>query len=213
MSSLKTELSKKHFRVTIFGSARIKYTHPVYKQVEKLAELIAKEGIDIVTGGGPGLMDAASRGHLKGRKSSKVHTIGLTISLPREQRDSYHLDVKQQFEKFSGRLDHFMQLSNAVVVSPGGVGTALEFFYTWQLIQVKHTCTIPVILLGDMWIGLLDWVKKYPLKKKFLDKKDLEFIYHAKTSHDAISIIKLAHEEYKKGGDNLCLNIKKYKVI
>jgi hypothetical protein len=104
-----------------------------------------------------------------------------------------------------------MVLSNAVVVAPGGVGTLLEFAYTWQLIQVKHICNIPIILLGDMWSEFLKWIEKYPLKKGFIAKKDLIRIFIAKDSFEAFRIIKRFYEGYEEGAD-LCFNFKKYKV-
>ncbi|MBS3102704.1 LOG family protein [Candidatus Woesearchaeota archaeon] len=211
-SKLKKEAKEKHFRVAVFGSARIKKNGLEYKLIYKLAKMVAAENIDIVTGGGQGLMAAASSGHHAGRKNRKVHSIGLNIKLPMEQKFNGHLDIKKEFSRFSERLDNFMQLSNAVVVAPGGVGTMLEFFYTWQLVQVKHICDIPVILLGEMWLDLLKWIRKWPLENGLIDKKDFNLLFFAKNPEDAMKIIKLTHEEYKKGGKNICLNIKKYKI-
>lgn len=208
----KQKIIEEHFRVTIFGSARIKKEHPTYKLIYDLAKKIAEEGIDIVTGGGPGLMDAASRGHLAGRKSQKVYFLGLTIQFPAGQKKSYHLDIQKDFAKFSNRLDNFMALSNVVVVAPGGVGTTLEFFYTWQLMQVKHTCDIPIIMIGKQWKELLNWVKKYPLKKELLNKKDLNYIFFVNSLSEAMDLIKKAHEEYLKGNKSVCLNIKRYEI-
>ncbi|MBT4936155.1 LOG family protein [Candidatus Woesearchaeota archaeon] len=206
------KIQKDHFRVAIFGSARIKKDDPHYKHVFSLAKLLAQENIDVVTGGGPGLMDAASRGHHKGRKNNNVHSLGLTIKLPHEQTQGYHLDIQKDFTKFSGRLDKFMQLSNVVIVAPGGIGTMLEFFYTWQLIQVNQICHIPVILLGNMWGKLLTWVKKYPLKENLLSEKDMEPIFVAKSNAHAMKIILKAKKQYENGGKNVCRNIKKYKI-
>jgi uncharacterized protein (TIGR00730 family) len=205
-------INKNHFRVAIYGSARTKPNEKAYKLVHQLAKLVAKEGFDIVTGGGPGLMDAASRGHHAGSKGKKVHSVGLTVKLPKEQFDGYHLDIKKDFNKFSKRLDNFMKYSNVFVVAPGGVGTVLEFFYTWQLMQVNHTCNVPIILLGDMWESLLDWIKNYPLRRKLLSKKDMDVIYQTNTCHQALSIIQQAHTSFQDGGENFCLNYEKYKI-
>jgi len=204
------EVYEKHFRVAIFGSARIRKDAPAYEEIYKLAHMIASENIDIVTGGGPGLMEAACKGHHDGRKCEDSHSIGLNIDIPAEQKPNRHLDVKKDFARFSRRLDTFMVLSNAVVVAPGGVGTLLELLYAWQLVQVKHICNIPIILLGDMWHDFLRWIEKYPLEKKFLEKKDLEHIFLAKDSFDAFRIIKRFYEGYKVGED-ICLNFKKYR--
>tara|TARA_Y100000310_G_scaffold327843_1_gene394813 strand:- start:3358 stop:4023 length:666 start_codon:yes stop_codon:yes gene_type:complete len=207
-------LKEKHFRVTIFGSARIKKEDPRYKQIKTLAKMIGEQGIDIITGGGPGIMAAANSGHVLGRKKSKIttHSIGLGIKLPHEQAFNQSVGIKKSFNRFSNRLDNFMLLSNVVVVAPGGVGTLLELFYTWQLMQVKHICNVPIILLGDMWDDLLKWLEKDPLRKKFFDKKDFDLLIHAKNSSEAIKIINHAHTEYLKGNPKHCLNYKKYQI-
>ena len=210
--TIKQELERNHFRVAIFGSARIKKNHPTYKQVRALARMLGERGMDIVTGGGPGIMQAANEGHKLGSKNKKTHSIGLGIKLPREQKLNSHLDIKKRFSRFSDRLDNFMLLSNAIVVAPGGVGTLLEFFYTWQLVQVNHVCNIPIILLGKQWPGLIRWLEKEPLKKGYFTKKDLNLLFLAKNCDDAMKMIDNAHREYKKGDTNYCLNYKKYKL-
>ena len=211
----KMKINKKHFRVAIFGSARTKKGEKTYTFVHTLASMIAENNMDLISGGGPGLMDAASRGHHSGRKKKKnngSHSIGLTINLPFEQHDGFHLDIKKQFNKFSGRLDDFMKLSNVVVVAPGGLGTILELFYTWQLLQVKHICdNVPIILLGPMWKGLIDWMEKQPMKKKLISPKDLDNIFLVNTCPQAMKIINQAKGEFDKGHGKICLNIKKYK--
>jgi len=211
-SELEQEKLRRRFRVTIFGSARIKRGDSKYKMIYSLAKMIGREGMDIVTGGGPGMMNAASSGHQAGRKNPKTHSIGLNIWLPKEQKLNKHLDVKKEFHQFSKRLDNFMQLSNVVVVSPGGIGTLLEFFYTWQLVQVKHICDIPIILLGDMWPDLIKWIRKNPQKNRFLNKEDVDMLFLAKNEKETLKIINAAFSEYKKGKKNICLNIMKYKI-
>ena len=155
-------------------------------------------------------MQAASQGHQDGRISNDSRAIGLNILMPLEQEPNRHLDIKREFDRFSERLDAFMALSDAVVVAPGGVGTLLEFAYTWQLVQVKQICNIPIILMGKMWADLLDWIKMHPLKNGLLKKRDVDRLILAKDCYDAIKIIKRFHEGFKKG-DNICLNFKKYK--
>ncbi len=203
---------EKHFRVTIFGSARIKKDDKRYKEIKKLAEMIAEQGIDIVTGGGPGIMEAANLGHQEGKKKSRVetHSIGLGIKLPHEQVFNKNVGESKTFNRFSNRLDNFMLLSNIVVVAEGGVGTLLELFYTWQLMQVKHICNVPIILLGDMWPGLLNWLEKDPLRKKMFTKDDFSLLYHAKDCNEAMKVINKAYTGYIKGNPNFCLNYKKY---
>jgi uncharacterized protein (TIGR00730 family) len=191
--------SMKHqFRVVIFGSARIVRGDEIWSTIYELAKQIAEEGMDLVTGGGPGLMDAASEGHYAGDPDKKtVQSIGLQIQLPREQRSAHHLDIKREFSQFSERLDNFMELANIVVVAPGGVGTTLELFYTWQLLQVKMIRDIPIILLGDMWRDFLRWITKWPLQHQFLKQKDVNLLYLAKNWSEAFEIIKRTHNEFK----------------
>ncbi len=204
----------KHFRVAIFGSSRIKEQDVIYKDVKKLAEILGTEGVDVVTGGGPGLMKAANEGHKLGTKKarSKAHSIGIGVRLPWNQKFNHGVQYKEKFNRFSKRLDEFMLLSNAVVVSPGGLGTILELFYTWQLVQVHHICNIPIILMGKEWEGLLKWVKKEPLSNKYLDKVDYDLVFHVKNPDQAMQIINEAYKAYIAGGKDFCLNYEKYKI-
>jgi uncharacterized protein (TIGR00730 family) len=210
--TLNQELKEEKFRVTIFGSARIKRNHTEYKDIYKLAQMIGEKNIDLVTGGGPGLMKAATSGHKSGSKITKAQTIGLGIKLPHEQRINKNIDIKKKFTRFSERLDNFMLLSNAVVVAHGGIGTMLELMFTWQLMQVKHICNIPIILLGKQWDGLITWLKKEPLRREFFKNQDMDLLFHAKNSKDAIKIIDQSYKAFKKGDKNFCLNYKKYKI-
>ena len=212
MRTIKEELEEGGFRVAIFGSARIEEGDPRYKQIKSLAGMLGERGIDVVTGGGPGMMKAATEGHNEKNKNKKSHAIGLSIKLPKEQKINPNLDIVKTFDRFSNRLDNFMLLSNVIVVAPGGVGTLLEFFYAWQLVQVKQVCNIPIILLGRQWPDLIKWLENYPLKSKFFEKKDLNLLFLAKDSKDAIKMIDKAYEEFKKGDKNYCLNYKKYKL-
>jgi uncharacterized protein (TIGR00725 family) len=181
------------FFVCIFGSARIKKDDPEYDLIYQLSSLIAEEGMNVVTGGGPSLMEAASKGHKEGRKDRSVQTVGLTINLPKKEEANPHLDIKKEFEKFSSRLDNFMVLSNVVVVAPGGVGTLLEFLYTWQLVP-----------------EFLDWVEKWPLKKQLISPEDMFPLFLAEDIQGAMKVIRTAHEEYKMGKEDFCLSHDKY---
>ena len=206
------ELIDGNFKVTIFGSARIKKGDAIYKQIKILAKMLGERNMDVITGGGPGLMKAASEGHRIGKKNKKAHTIGLAIRLWNEQKTNKYVDIEKKFLRFSNRLDNFMLLSNAIVVAPGGVGTLLEFFYSWQLVQTKQICNIPIILLGKQWKDLVKWLEKYPLKKRLLEEKDLKLLFLVNNCNEAIEIIDEAHESYKKGGENFCLNYEKYRL-
>lgn len=210
--TIEKDLKKDHFRVAIFGSARIKQHDKWYQEVFKLAQQIGKRGMDVVTGGGPGLMEAANAGHQMGDKDDVSDTIGLTIQLPWEAEENKHLDIKKHFQHFSGRLDQFMVLSHVVVVTPGGVGTCLEFFYTWQLTQVKHICKIPIILIGEMWAELIEWIKKYPLDHGLISPEDLDNVFVVKSNAEALKIIDRAHEVFLKDRKNYCQNSDQYKL-
>jgi uncharacterized protein (TIGR00730 family) len=199
---MKTEkndgINKNHFRVVIFGSARIEPGDPNWYLIYDLAKRIAEEGMDLVTGGGPGLMDAASVGHYAGDVNRKALSIGLQIKLPKEQRDSDHLDIKKEFSRFSARLDSFIELANAVIVAPGGIGTLLELLYTWQLMQVKMIQHIPIILFGEMWSDFVRWINKWPLQNDFLNQKDLDLLHLVDNCDDALKIIKNASKNRTK---------------
>lgn len=204
----------KHFKVALFGSARIKPGDVTYKKVSRLAEMLGERGIDVLTGGGSGLMRAANEGHVLGtnKSNSDAHSIGIGVRLPWNQKFNDAVEYKEKVDRFSKRLDEFMLMSNAVVVAPGGLGTMLELFYTWQLVQVHHICDIPIILLGEQWAGLLKWIKNEPLKSDYLDETDYRLVFHAKTSKEAIEIIEDSYKHFKKGGKDFCLNYKKYKI-
>lgn len=191
------DIDPNHYRVTIFGSARITQGDPRWALVYSIAKLLAEERIDIVTGGGPGLMEAASAGHHVGRKAMGLQSIGLRIALPFEEKESFHLDIKQEFRTFSARLDRFMELSHAVIVAPGGIGTMLELFYAWQLVQVKHIEETPIILLGEHWVDLAAWIKRELLDKHLMDPKDFDDIYVATTCDNAIELIREFREHWE----------------
>jgi len=192
---------EKRFTVAIFGSARIDRNSPIYWEIYELAKMIAEAGMNIVTGGGPGLMSAATEGHKAGRRGGETKAIGLRIKLPFEEREAEHLDIKREFDRFSRRLDEFMSMANAVVVAPGGVGTLLELAYTWQLLQVKHISNIPVILLGDMWFDFIDWIEKWPLKHGLLDPEDVALLFPVRSILEAFDVIM---EAYRKSKEECC---------
>jgi len=110
-------------------------------------------------------MQAANAGHKS--VQSDTHSIGLNIKLPFEQEANKYLDIKKEFDRFSSRLDTFMSLSDAVIVAPGGIGTLLELFYSWQLVQVEHICETPIILYGNIWATLTNWLRTEVLAKGF----------------------------------------------
>ena len=196
LDSLVTEIGSDYFRVSIFGSARIKANTNEYAQVYELAKKLAKNKTDVVTGGGPGLMEAANAGSKDG--GSKTKSFGLHIDLPFETAPNDHLDITYHHKKFSSRLDEFMRISHAVIVTPGGIGTILELLYTWQLIQVSHISERPIILLGEMWNGLIDWMESEPLKKHLIDKSDFKNIHIVQNVDDAIELLKPQIDNFYK---------------
>ena len=187
LDSLVTEIGSDYYRVSIFGSARIKKNTNEYNQVYELAKKLAQNKADIVTGGGPGLMEAANIGAKDGSPDSK--SFGLHIDLPFETFPNEHLDITFHHKKFSSRLDEFMRISHAIIVTPGGIGTILELLYTWQLIQVDHIQPRPIILLGDMWDGLINWMKSEPLKRNLINKSDFDNIKAVQNINDVITIL------------------------
>lgn len=192
------QLEKDRFRVCIFGSARLRPEHPTYQEVYHLARILAELRIDIVTGGGPGLMEAANKG-LIDADGRVGRSYGLTIDLPRSQEAANkHLDIKSEHRRFSSRLDEFMRLSHAVIAAPGGIGTLLELVYVWQLIQVGMLTPRPVILLGcGFWDGLVDWMRAQMLSGGFIADRDLDWVHCVNEPEDALPLIKEALEKFR----------------
>ena len=197
--SLKSLEDNRYYRVCIFGSARIKQEDQEYQEVYELARMLAWDGMDILTGGGPGLMEAANKGvkHGQEEKKSRSLSFGLGIKLPWEQDLNSHVDIKHHHLRFSSRLDQFMQLSHSVVCTPGGIGTLLEVFFTLQLIQVGHITKRPVVLMdASYWEGMMDWIKAVPLKRGLISAKDLDGILIADTPAEVYEIISKHHKEF-----------------
>ena len=144
------------YRVAIFGSARAQPGSFVYDEVKRVASAFAALGCDIVTGGGPGLMQAANEGAHEG---GAQESLGIRIALPFEQHGNPFVAQEFEHETFFTRLHHFVIASDAFVVVPGGIGTVLETLMIWQLLQVRHVDNVPLILVGTMWRGLVDWAR------------------------------------------------------
>lgn len=190
-------LENTNYRVCIFGSARIWPKDPVYHDVFRLAQSLSERGIDVITGGGPGLMEAANRGVLAAkRKRSKSY--GLPLDLPSLiEKPNRHLDIKSAHKRFSSRLDEFVRLSHAVVVAPGGIGTMLELMYVWQLLQLRTVEPRPFILLGrEFWGGLIEWMQNVPAEMRLLDQKDLDQAHIVDTPEEALAILERSHQEF-----------------
>lgn len=151
------------YRVTIFGSARTKPEDPQYAEVRTLAERLTEMGCEIVTGGGPGLMQAANEGADRADPEKKLASIGIRVELPFEQHANPFVEQVYTHRTFFTRLMHFVRLSDAFIVVRGGVGTTLETLMIWQLLQVRHAHDVPLVLVGDMWADLLAWGRKHML--------------------------------------------------
>ena len=188
------------YRVCIFGSARIKQDTKQYAEVFSLARYFGWEGIDVLTGGGPGLMEAANKGARLGREEKQTRSLsyGLSIQLEFEPEPNRHIDIKRHHHKFSSRLDDFIRLSHSVVCTPGGIGTLLEFFFVWQLIQVKHATPRPIVLLEkEFWEGVLDWMRDVPLARGLIGEKDFSNIHIVDTPEEVFEIISTHHREFR----------------
>jgi uncharacterized protein (TIGR00730 family) len=190
-------LEDTNFRVCIFGSARIQPQDPVYHGVFRLAQRLSERGIDVVTGGGPGLMSAANRGVLAA-KNQRARSYGLPLDLPSLiEPANPHLDFSSAHKRFSSRLDEFIRLTHAVVVAPGGIGTLLELMYVWQLLQLRTIDPRPTVLLGtEYWGGLLEWVKNAPVALRLADPRDLECVSLVDTPEEALAILDTAHADF-----------------
>jgi len=150
----------KRFRATVFGSARIKPGQPLYEDVKRLAKELSEQGCDIVTGGGPGLMQAANEGSQLGDPNDERASIGIRIKLPFEDGANPFVEQVYTHETFYTRLHQFVRLSHAFIVVGGGIGTALETLLIWQLLQVRHVTDVPLIFVGPQWAGLQAWAKE-----------------------------------------------------
>lgn len=188
------------YRVCIFGSARTRPDTQAYNDVVTLARMLSWEGIDILTGGGPGLMEAANKGAKLGQqeKHTKSLSIGISIQLDTEVKPNKHLDINRHHYRFSSRLDDFMRLSHAMIVTPGGIGTILELFFSWQLVQRHHLSKRPIVLLGrKFWQGLLEWVRNNPLAAGMMDPPDFDFIHLADSPEEVCRVISKDHLDFR----------------
>jgi uncharacterized protein (TIGR00730 family) len=145
------------YRVTIFGSARAKAGTFGYEETKRAAAALAEMGCDIITGGGPGLMQAANEG--AAASPERAQSIGIRVDLPFEQNVNAFVTQAFEHRTFFTRLHQFVLTSDAFIVAPGGVGTVLETMMIWQLLQVRHLQGTPLILVGKMWPGLLEWAR------------------------------------------------------
>ena len=173
--------------VTIFGSSQIKAQSAVYKTTTEVSRLLVENGFNVISGGGPGVMEAAN----KGAAQAGGKSVGLHINLPSEQKANEYANVRLNFNYFFIRKVMFVKYAVAYIIMPGGFGTLDELFEALTLIQTKRIKTFPVILMDSkFWNGLLDWITDTLVKKKTVSKSDLEVFNVVDTAEEAVGIVK-----------------------
>src|SRR2546427_4958093 len=172
--------------VTIFGSARVARTDPTYAATVELAKGLAKNKLAIITGGGPGLMEAANKGAALARGKS----VGLNIELPHEQKGNRYANLPIHFHYFFSRKVCFVKYSIGFVFMPGGFGTLDEFFEVLTLVQTRRIPRFPLILFGSKyWKGLIQWIKASVGNNRFINPDDLELVTVTDDVRKAIDLI------------------------
>jgi hypothetical protein len=185
-------LSKVGKAVSIFGSSRLRVGNKYYKLAEEIAYLLAKEGYAVITGSGPGIMEAAN----KGAKRAGGHSIGLNIKIPLEQKPNKYVDTLLDFHYFFVRKVMFVKYAKAFVIMPGGYGTLDEFTEAINLIQTERIPQFPVVLFGsEYWKGMLDWLKTRVLRDGNISKEDLNIFTVVDKPAEVVAAIK---KFYKK---------------
>ncbi len=159
--------------VTVFGSARVPPESPYYQLTERIARLLSDSGFAVISGGGPGIMEAANKGAFDGKSPS----VGLNIQLPHEQQSNHYQDISQTFRHFFARKYMFVRFASAYVVMPGGFGTLDELLEALTLIQTGKSRKIPIIMVcTDFWGGLVDWFRQRLVSEKMIDAGDMHLI-------------------------------------
>lgn len=184
------------YRVAIFGSARARPGTFVYEEVKRAAAAFASLGCDIITGGGPGLMQAANEG---AKSAGGLGSMGIRVDLPFEQHVNPFVEQAFEHETFFTRLHHFVIASDAFVVVPGGIGTVLEMLMIWQLLQVRHMDDVPLILVGKMWNGLIEWATTAMLDPRLAlaNPRDLKIPQCLDTADEAVAVVRDLHAKWK----------------
>ncbi|MBI4618981.1 MAG: TIGR00730 family Rossman fold protein [Desulfobacterales bacterium] len=173
--------------VSIFGSARVQSGEETYEKTVIIAKKLAENGFNIITGGGPGIMEAANKGAREGCSKS----VGLNIRLPLEQKINPYVDINLEFKYFFVRKVMFIKYAQAYIGMPGGFGTLDEIFEAMTLIQTKRIKPFPVILVGsDYWNGLLEWMKKNLLEKNKISPEDMDMFTILDDPDEVVKTIK-----------------------
>jgi uncharacterized protein (TIGR00730 family) len=180
--------------VSIFGSARVEVSHRYYALAEDIARRLSDAGFTVISGGGPGLMEAANKGAIEGRSLS----VGLNIQLPNEQHNNPYQDLSLSFRHFFARKVMFVKFSSAYVVMPGGFGTLDELMEALTLVQTRKIRRMPVILVhGAFWRGLLEWIRTTLVSEKMIDPNDVNLI---QVIDDPADVVKAIFDHYEKRG-------------
>lgn len=173
--------------VTIFGSARAKPQSKAYKTTVEVAQLLVENGFNVISGGGPGLMEAAN----KGAAQAGGKSVGLHIKLPQEQEPNKYANIQLKYNYFFIRKVMFIKYAVAYIIMPGGFGTLDELFESLTLIQTKRIKYFPIILVdSNYWKGLLDWIKNTMIKQNNISKSDFEIFNVVDTPEEAVGIVK-----------------------
>ncbi|MEV5711351.1 TIGR00730 family Rossman fold protein [Actinoallomurus sp. NPDC052274] len=181
--------------VSVFGSARTKPGSEEYELAERIGALLAEAGYAVITGGGPGIMEAAN----KGADDAGGLSVGLGIELPFEQKLNDHIDIGVEFRYFFVRKTMFVKYSQAFVVLPGGFGTLDELFEAITLVQTKKITRFPIVLFGtDYWGGLIQWIKDQMLPAGKISPEDLDLMYVTDDPVEVVERIKRAHETQER---------------
>jgi len=183
--------------VTVFGSARTPAEHPDYALVRELGACLGRAGYAVITGGGPGLMEAANRG----ARDVGALSVGCNIELPHEQALNPYLDIGLRFRHFFARKVMFVRYASAFVIAPGGYGTLDELFEALTLIQTATIRHFPVILLGvGEWDGLIAWLRSHALAERRIDGQDLELLHVVERPAQVCEIVDAARRRQREHG-------------
>ncbi|MCM8767576.1 MAG: TIGR00730 family Rossman fold protein [Candidatus Omnitrophica bacterium] len=187
-------LEKIEKAITIWGSARIKENDIWYKKAVMTAKLLAEKGYTIITGGGPGIMEAANKGAVLGGGDS----VGLNIELPMEQKPNPYIKTLISFRYFFTRKVMFVKYTKGFIIFPGGFGTLDEFTEAITLIQTKRIHKFPVVLMDTTyWEGFIDWLKEILLKRQYIDKEDLKIFKVCDQPEQVVSYIERFYNKNK----------------
>ncbi|MBI1271772.1 LOG family protein [bacterium] len=194
---------RSHYRVTIFGSARIGADTEYYAMVKQLAARLADMGCMIISGGGPGVMQAAN----EGAASVGPLSVGLTVQLPREEKANDYVVELYHHKTFFTRLHQFIFMSDAYVVMKGGIGTLLEAAMVWQLLQVRRLYHTPLIMVGDMWKALLEWADTWLKGQQMISEEDIKIPTCVTEENWIDAVIKIIEEDLSKWKEDCACQI------